>query len=442
MKQFAISNKQKTVLIGMMGIGLLSMIITFIIDDAYRPRFWSNFLINSVFFTGISFIALFILCAKAIAYSGWQTVFKRLWEAYAQFLIVGLILMVIIIIGLFGGFHHLYHWNDEQSLLTDKLLQGKSGFLNSTIYATFTIVIVGIWYFFAQRIRKLSIAEDSLTKPDYSIHQKIKRLSAGFLPIGGFTSAALVWLWIMSVDAHWYSTLYAWYVTASWLVSMLSLTVLLLHYFKRLGYFEYVTTDHFHDLGKYVFGFSVFWTYLWFSQFMLIWYGNVGEETIYFKTRQDLYPTLFFGILIVNFVLPFLILLRNDTKRKTGTMVAASIIVFIGHWLDFFLMIKPGVLHTYHEVAGHGHGGGHGEGHSSLSDGVGATGQLVADVAAHGAEHASHFQMGFTIPGFLEFGTFIGFLGLFLYITFIQLGKAKLLPKGDPYVGESIHHHV
>ncbi|GAA5220488.1 hypothetical protein [Membranihabitans marinus] len=436
MKQFEISSKQKSVLFGFMGVGLLCLIITFFIDDAYRPRFWSNFLINSVFFTGISFIALFILCAKFIAYSGWQTVFKRLWEAYTQFLIVGLILMAIIIVGLFGGFHHLYHWNDAASLASDTLLQGKSGFLNAGVYTVLTLGIVGVWYFFARKIRALSISEDGQTTFSRITHQKLKKWSAGFLPIGGFTSAALVWLWIMSVDAHWYSTLYAWYVTASWLVSMLALTVLLLHYFKTLGYFEYVTVDHFHDLGKYIFGFSIFWTYLWFSQFMLIWYGNVGEETIYFKTRQDLYPALFYGILIINFVLPFFILLRNDTKRKTGTMVAASVIVFIGHWLDFFLMIKPGVLHTYHEVAGGGHG------HASMNADQSMTAKLISDAGAHGAEHASTFQMGFTIPGFLEFGTFLGFLGLFLYFVFIQLGKANLVPKGDPYLGESMNHHV
>ncbi|WP_236974968.1 hypothetical protein [Membranihabitans maritimus] len=435
MKEFQISGRQKSVLFGFMGLGLLCMIITFIIDDAYQPRFWSNFLINSVFFTGISFIALFILCAKAIAYSGWQTVFKRLWEAYSMFLIVGLVLMLIVIIGIFGGFHHLYHWTDEHSLQTDKILAGKAGFLNPFIYTLFTIVIVGVWYFFARKVRSLSISEDHNPGMTFDIHRKIKKYSAAFLPIGGFTSAAVIWLWVMSVDAHWYSTLFAWYATASWLVSMVALTILILAYLKSLGYFQNVTNEHFHDLGKYVFGFSIFWTYLWFSQYMLIWYGNVGEETIYFKMRQTQYPALFYGILIMNFVLPFFILLRNDTKRKMGTMIATSIIVLIGHWLDFFLMIKPGVLHTYHEVAG-----GHGESHSTLTNGE-LNARLVAD-AAHGAEHASSFQMGFTIPGFLEFGTFLGFLALFLYFTFIQLNKANLVPKGDPYIGESLHHHV
>ena len=142
------------------------------------------------------------------------------------------------------------------------------------------------------------------------------------------------------------STLFAWYATISWFVSMLCVTVLTLIYLKSKGYYTQVTGDHFHDLGKYVFGFSVFWTYLWFSQYMLIWYGNVGEETVYFRQRFDEYPVLFYGNLIINFALPFLVLIRNDTKRKMGIMTVICSVVLIGHWIDYFLMIKPGAI-TY-----------------------------------------------------------------------------------------------
>ena len=169
----------------------------------------------------------------------------------------------------------------------------------------------------------------------------------------------------------------------------------------------------FTTLENTCFAFSIFWTYLWFSQYMLIWYGNVGEETIYFKERLDNYPVLFFGNVLINFVLPFLVLMRNDTKRKVGTMVFVSIVVFLGHWLDFFLMLKPGILHTAHELAGAGHGGAHGG-----------------------------FTAGFSIPGFLEIGTMIGFLGFFLYYSFVSLSRAGLVPKNSPYLAESVHHHT
>ncbi len=433
--QFQFTSRQKIFLSGFMGLGVLCMIIILFTDGAAAPRFWSNFLLNTVFFTGIAFIALFAISAMVTAYSGWHTVFKRLWEAYSQFLLVGLILMIIVIIGLFGNFHHLYHWADAASVEADEILQGKSGFLNKGFYTIATLVTIGVWYYFARQMRALSIEEDEVAFGDFSIYKRLKKYAAAFLPIGAVTSAIVIWLWVMSVDAHWYSTLFAWYATSSWFVAMIALSILMLTYLRSLGYFPNVSVEHMHDLGKYLFGFSVFWAYLWFSQFMLIWYGNIGEETIYFNNQRSNYPILFYGNLIINFVAPFFILIRNDTKRKRGTMVLASALVLVGHWADFFLMIKPGVLHTYHEVVGHG------DGHSMLGTASEQSARLVAD-AGHSAETASNFVSGFTIPGLLDIGVFLGFLAFFTYFVFMQLSKARLQPTGDPFIGESIHHHV
>jgi hypothetical protein len=436
MNQFTLAGRERTLLMSFMILGLLCMGITYFSDDAFHTRFWSNFLHNSVFFTGIAFLALMFLCANLIALSGWHVAFKRIWEAYAQFLLVGLVLMFIVIIGLWLNGHHLYHWADKASVMADEVLQGKSSFLNPVNYTLFTLLIVGLWYFFAIKMRAFSLEEESVAKWDFTVHKKKMRVWASwFLPIGGFSSAAIIWLWVMSIDAHWYSTLFAWYCTISWFVSMLCITVLSLIYLKSKGYYPQIKADHFHDLGKYIFGFSVFWTYLWFSQYMLIWYGNVGEETVYFRERFDHYPVLFYGNLFINFVLPFLVLLRNDTKRKMGVMTVICTIVLIGHWIDYFLMIKPGVLHTAHELMG-GH-----DAHGSVEHG----GEAVAQAVAHGGEaveHASSFLVGFTIPGLLELGTFLGFAALFAFFFLTQLSKAPLVAKGDPYIDESLHHHV
>lgn len=415
--EFIFEDKQKKVLIGGMILGALCLLLTFITDEAHHPRFWSNFLHNSVFFTGIGFLALFFLSAKLLAYAGWHTTFKRIWEAFALFLPAGLILMVVVVIGIWGHFHHLYHWADAEAVEADPVLKGKSPFLNPMVYSLFTLGIVGIWAYFALKIRKNSVAEDEYGGVgNYDYYKKNKKLGALFLPIGGFSSAAVIWLWVMSVDAHWYSTLFAWYTTASWFLGMLSLTILVIYYLKSKGYYQNVTNDHMHDLGKYLFAFSIFWTYLWFSQYMLIWYANVGEETVYFQTRIQQYPVLFYGNLIVNFFLPFLILIRNDNKRKAGVMIFMSLLVFVGHWIDFFLMIKPGVRETALEVLHHAGG--------------------------ESAHHGSHLAGGFTLPGFLEIGTLIGFLSLFLYVVFQKLSQASLEPKNDPFLEESLHHHV
>ncbi len=423
MNQFTFEAKHKSVLFGFMILGLVCMGLTFFVaDDELHTRFWSNFLHNTVFFTGIAFISLFVIAAFITAWSGWHTIVKRIWEAYSLFLIPGLALLLVIVIGLWGGFIHLYHWTDAEAVASDAILEGKASFLNLNWYTFGTIIIVGTWIFFAWKLRQLSLDEDVNGTTDYQHHHRMRVWSAAFLPIGAFTSVAVIWQWVMSVDAHWYSTLFAWYSTASWFCAAMALTILTLVFLKSLGYLEEVTPNHFHDLGKYLFAFSIFWTYLWFSQYMLIWYGNVGEETVYFQERIDNYPVLFYSNLILNFLTPFFVLMRNDTKRKNGTMVFASIVVFFGHWWDFFLMIKPGVYHTAHEVIAHNHGAGHGEG------------------AAHAA--AGALQAGVSIPGLLEIGTMLGFLAFFVFFTLNIIAKAPLIAKKDPYLEESLGHHV
>lgn len=449
----------KSLLLGGIALGVICLALTFFMfDDALHTRFWTNYLHNTVFFTGIAFMSLFIYCAFTTAYAGWHTVMKRVWESYSQFLIVGLILMLPLVAGVFLHWHHLYHWTDT-SLMDpanpeyDHILAGKSGFLNKYWYGFGTVIILGVYVLFANRLRSLSIKEDENGTSDWSYHQKMRNWAAAFLPIAGFTSAALIWQWVMSIDAHWYSTMFAWYATASWGCAAFALTILTLIYLKSLGYFENMTDEHLHDLGKYLFAFSIFWTYLWFSQFMLIWYSNNGEETTYFYTRVHQYPVLWYANLAVNFLLPFFVLMRNSTKRKYGTLVFTSLLVLIGHWWDYFMMIKPGALHTAHEALGHGHHGDHAEGHHDAAahgaDHAADHGaEALTHVAnntediAHAVEHASTFEAGFTLPGLLELGTMLGFLSLFLYVALNQLTKAKLEPQKDPYYEESLHHHV
>ncbi len=421
MNTFTLKGKERNVLFGMMAIGLISMILTYMTDSLPgKARFWSNFLHESLFFTGIATMALFYLGTGLAGYGGYMSVFKRVLEAMMLQLKLGIAFFLILIIGIYMKWHHLYLWADETFVSQDKVLMGKSGFLNPNMYTLFTILALGVWFFMASRIRKLSLQEDAQGKfSDYRFARKMMGLGAVSLALIGYLSAVGIWQWLMSLDPHWYSTLFAWYTGASWFVAMLCLLVLLLLYLKSQGYMPYFTKEHMHDIGKFIFGISIFWSYLWFSQYMLIWYGNVGEETIYFKARVDHYPVLFYGNLIINFVIPFLVLLPNTTKRFKGTMVFISILLLLGHWIDLFLMVKPGVLHTVQELSG---------AHETIGE--------------HGAHEVTQAISGFTLPGFLELGTFIGFLGFFVYMTFRDLSKASLVPINDPYIEESIHHHV
>ena len=487
MKQFTFEQKQKNVLLGFIALGFISLIASYFIDPTlqYSPtthtRFWTNLLQNSAFFTLISFTAIFATAATITMYAGWHIAFKRIWEAIGMFLPIGLAGIAIVGVASMMHLHHIYHWADAVEVAKDKILTGKKGFLNFGFYFASVFLFGGTWYFFMRKFRELSLAQDNDNdQTDYPFYQNVKVWAAIFLPIAGFTSAAAIWLWLMSIDAHWYSTMYAWYTTASAWVSCLAITILFLIYFKTKGYFEWVTENHLHDLGKLAFAFSVFWTYLWFSQYMLIWYANIGEETIYFHQRMGEFPVLFYGNLLLNFVLPFLILIRNDTKRKFGSMAFACILILVGHWWDFFQMVKIGPYksildHHAHEAEHGATGAAHGAdeaghvaqaAHGAAEHGANVVGHAVEAVgqgtehiakavietpaldalAKSNAENYFHYNQdltaGFGLPGFLEIFTFLGFGALFVYFVFNQLSKASLIPKNDPYLEETLNHHV
>jgi hypothetical protein len=459
MNQFTFTSKEKRTSIILMAIGVISLVWGLFVGEYNNARIWTNILHNTVFFTGIAFMSLFLLAAHTTAYSGWHTSFKRVWEAMYSFLIVGLVLIAIIAVGLFTDLHHLYHWaidgiTDPESPNYDSIIAGKAPLLNKVGFLFGTVGIVAIWVFFGNKIRKLSIEQETA---GYEVtYKKIKAWSAAFLPIAGFSSFAVVLYLVMSVDPHWYSTLFAWYNTASWVVSALAATILLLIYLKGRGYLANVNDSHFHDIGKYLFGFSIFWTYLWFSQFMLIWYANVGEETVYFQYRRDNFPLLFFLNLGINFALPLLILIRNTSKRRMGIMAFMAGLLLFGHWLDFFLMTKPGVWHELQAHAAHEHHEGHGDATINYGDAKalftenkeskeGEHGQKEEEHANHEAHQEGHgedtFVLGFHFPGGIEIGMLLGFAGLYLFVFFTSLSKASFVPKNDPYLDEGEHHN-
>ncbi|MFT5645341.1 MAG: hypothetical protein ACI976_000011 [Aureispira sp.] len=524
---FVFDGKTKLFTIILMVIGAVCLGWSYVSDptEMHHMRFWTNYLHNSVFFTGIAFTAVLFLAAHALAWGGWVAVFKRIPEAIMNFLWVGALLFLILGIAIYmnaDGTELLYLWNDQTILNPkdtanfDALTFHKSAFVNPIAYLLTVVVVLG-WTFFAVMFRRISIAEDSTpytVTTAKSVPENVRKnriYAAAFLPIGGFSSAYVIWQWVMSVDTHWYSTLFAWYATVSMWVAMLAVTFMIIIFLRGRGLLQKFTDEHMHDIGKYIFGFSVFWTYLWFSQFMLIWYANNGEETQYFFIRFEQFKIIFFANILMNFVGPFFILMMNNSKRTFGTLGFVAGLVFFGHWLDFYQMIKPGVwynyehgLHTAHAgnddaAAPHGentyhmnetpkavlttyqddqgaedhtHGDDHADAHSETADhdheghdhADGAHDNTTTDAshdheadhdhgaAAHGDDgHAEHghgdahhaepqFLMGVHFPGVLELGTLLGFLGLFLFVTFSTLSRAPLYPPNDPYIKESEHY--
>lgn len=480
--QFVFDSKTKRVLIGGMVLGVVSLLFTYLNDDEFHTRFWSSWLLNSVFFSGIAFMSMLFLSTQITAFTGWNAVVKRVLEAMTQFMWVGALLMGLIAAGIWGHFHHLYYWNtpgitDPTSPAYDKVIAGKSGFLNPVWYTLATVGFLVVWYFWAKKLRQASVDQDTKETADFTYYRKQRKWAASYLPLCGVLCNFTLWLAIMSIDPHWYSTMYVWYSMISVWLGSLSLTVLIIIFLKSRGYMEYVTPNHLHNLGMYIFGFSIFWTYLWFSQFMLLWYANIGEETTYFYERMNYYPVLYWINLAVNFLVPFLILMRNDTKRKFGTMAFVAVFVFFGHWWDYFYMIKPGarnaateareLLEGKHtsmkkdevapipagtaaqekqpEAATESHEASPEAGEKSVAE--------AATVASHenGAEgtaehgHAEmdetkSFKLGYTVPGLEDVGVLIGFLSLFLFFVFSQMSRVSLVPLKDPFLEESLHH--
>ena len=197
------------------------------------------------------------------------------------------------------------------------------------------------------------------------------------------------WDWIMSIDPHWFSTLFGWYVFASMFVSGITTIALVTIYLKSQGYLKKVNDNHMHDLAKFMFGVSVFWAYLWFSQFMLIWYANIPEEVVYFVARIQDYSLPFWGMLVTNLIFPFLVLMNSDYKRVNWLIVMTGIVILFGHYLDFYNMIMPGTV-------------------------------------------GDQWYIG--VP---EIGGILFFGGLFIYVVFNTLTEASLEPSGDPLFKES-----
>ena len=362
----------------------------------WQARLYANLWTNSLYFTGLSLIGIFFIAIQYVAWAGWSVAIKRIPEAFGAFLPFTFVVML----GTFlvGG-HDIFHWThadlfDINSPHYDKILAGKSGFLNTPFFLVRMVGFFGLWYLIWRILRANSLKED--LEGGLTFYNKSINVSAVFLLIFGVSTSMVAWDWTMSINPHWYSTLFGWYHFASWWVSGLATIALTIILLKDRGFFPFVNQNHIHDLGKFMFAFSIFWTYLWVSQFLLIYYANIPEEIIYFKERMysDQYRLLFFFNLMINFLFPFLFLMTRDAKRHMALVKIAAIGIIIGHWLDFYLMIMPGVT----------------KGNSGF--------------------------------GFLEFGTLTIFASAFIYVVSAQIAKAGLLAKNHPMLQESLHHDI
>ena len=356
-----------------------------------QNRPWSAIYIAAFFFFMIALGVLAFYAIQWAAQAGWSIVLFRVMEGITSYLVPGGIIMFVLLA--LSGFHinHLFVWADPEVVAHDTILQGKSGWLNSTGLLIRAAIFLGGWLLYRHFAIKFSRKSDEAS--DNKLFKKSFKISAGFLVFFIYTESMMAWDWIMSFDPHWFSTLFGWYVFAGMMVCAITVIALVSILLKSQGYLEFVNDSHIHDLAKYMFGFSIFWTYLWFSQFMLIWYANIPEEVTYFVTRIEDFKLPFFGMVAMNFVFPVLLLMNSDFKRVNWFVVLTGIVILLGHYIDVYLMVTPATV------------------------------------------GASWFI------GIPEIGAVLFFFGLFVLVVFNALTKAPLLMKNNPFVKESKQFH-
>jgi len=356
-----------------------------------QNRPWSAIYIAAFFFFMLALGTLAFYAVQRAAQAGWSPLLFRVMEGITAYLVPGGIAIFVILVLSVLHMNHLFVWMDAETVAHDELLQGKAGYLNPTFFLIRAAVFLGGWIAYREVSRRLSLAQDEAN--DNSNFIKNFRWSAGFLVFYLVTESIMSWDWIMSVDPHWFSTLFGWYVFASMFVSGITTIALVTIYLKSRGYLPDVNDSHIHDLGKFMFGISIFWTYLWFGQFMLIWYADIPEEVTYFVTRIEDFKLPFFGMVAMNFLFPLLVLMNSDYKRINWFVVMTGIVVLLGHYLDVYLMITPATV-------------------------------------------GDQWYIG--VP---EIGAVLFFGGAFIFWIFRAMTKAPLQPTRNPFIEESRQFH-
>jgi len=421
-EKFIFSDKAKQLTYILMGAGLVLALIGYF---TYHPhvegftdeqnhhlpikRLLGSILFNGYFFFIIATCASIFLAISQLSNAGWYVAIRRIPEAMSEFMPVGAISVFIVVALSLYVFHGgIYHWAHDGVMEQDALLAKKTWYLNKPFFLIRIVVFTAFWTWCASKIRSFSRNEDQVGGVEN--FDKTFRLSAAFLVVFGFTFSMFAWDITMSVDAHWYSTIFTIYNFATGWVSALTIIYLITWYLRSNDYLAGVASDeHMHDLGKFMFAFSVFWTYMWTAQFLLIWYANIPEEVAYYEPRMfGSYKFSFYINIFLNFIIPFFVFMKRGAKRNRQVGVFVGSCILIGHWNDVYLMVMPGAMNLATAVT------------SSNPTGI-------IETPSQGV-------------GLMEIGFLGVFAGLFLYTVMTALTKANLYPTKHPFLKESLLH--
>lgn len=378
--------------------GAVGLAATFAISG--QQRFMADYLLGFWYFAGISVTMVFFSALQYLTRAGWSSAIRRIAENFSGFVpVIGIALIPIVADVLTG--HGIYEWTHE-SAKSDPLLIKKEVYLNNTFFFVRLGLYALLWFAFVRYIVGNSVKQD--TASDFRPSQKNWKRSAPWILLYAMTITFASFDLLMSLEPHWFSTIWGVYAFAGHFVAAIAIVTLATTSFYRAGYLrEYITEEHFHDLGKLMFAFSVFWTYIAFSQYFIIWYANLPEETIYFTHRTQ-GGWEFFGaaLVLLHFVIPFITLLRQDVKRKLTILRFAAVVILLSHFVDLAWIIMP----------------------------------AVGKVMAHGnPDHHSSFVFGWQ-----EFTGVMFFGGVFLFLASRLFTSRNAVAVNDPLLHEAVEY--
>ncbi len=362
--------------------------ITFLAGLKANPdRIWHTYLVNYFFWFSISLSGLFFIALSYITGSVWVSPLKRIPEAFTAFLPVAFVLLLILILGL----HPLYEWTHTPEVLKDPILKGKIPYLNVPFFLGRNLLSFLIWIGTAFVLVKNSLRQDQTGSPHLT-HLN-RKIAAPFLVFFAFSFTLFAFDWLMSLEPHWFSTIFGVYCFAGLFQSGLAMMILFLVSLRKKGLFkETINENHLHDLGKLMFAFCVFWAYIAFSQYMLIWYGNLPEEIPYMIRRTEgSWTPVALALLFGKFIIPFFLLISRPAKRNENYLAFVAAWVLAAQWLDIYWLVFP--------------------------------------------------LVGTPVFGWMELGVFVGFLGLFVLSVTLVLQRIPLLAAKDPWLSEGLHYH-
>jgi hypothetical protein len=374
------------VTLAMVAVGIVALITGFMEDSR---RAWANYLLNNVYFISLAVGAVLFLSIQRVTHSGWSAGFIRVPEAMGAYIPVAAILFLALI----PGAGSLYHWAQPGAAEHDVIIGHKAAYLNLPFWVIRMVVFFGLWILMTWLLRRVSEKEDRAGGLDLFRKAEHYAKIYIFIVIISFSFAMIDW--VMSVDVHWYSTLFALknFVAAFHHASIIiAFIVLLMH---QRGYFPFLNKYHVGDFSRYIFILCIIWGYFWFAEFMLIWYGNIPEETVYFlpRVKGEGYRFFFFANIFINWFLPFTLLMPRAAARNMTFVKILIPFLIVGQFIDLYLQIFPGTV-------------------------------------------------GEQVLGFQEIGTFIGFAGLFMLVTGRALSRSNLYPVNHPYLEECRNHHL